>query len=137
MSPQSFFAPSVAVLDESLLAHPALIAKATVCILVSIMEGLPRALMEAAGGGRPAVATDVVGNRDTLIDEETGFLVPLNDATALASRLEQLLGDGPLRRRLGEQARDHAARHFDEHIVTDRIIRVYDEILSVSRVAGA
>ena len=111
---------------------PALIARASVCVLVSIKEGVPRALIEAAAGGRPAVATDVVGSRDPLIDSETGFLVPLNDAVVFADRLEQLLGDADLRRRMGERALAHARKNFDERAITRRIIQVYDEALGLS-----
>jgi glycosyltransferase involved in cell wall biosynthesis len=115
---------------------PALIAQASVCVLVSNKEGLPRALLEAAAGGRPAVATDVMGSRDTLVDKTTGFLVPLNDCVALADRLQQLLDDEELRRSLGRQARSYAGEHFDERIVTDRIIGVYDELLGQAGSTG-
>jgi glycosyltransferase involved in cell wall biosynthesis len=70
-----------------------------------------------------------MGSRDTLVDNTTGFLVPLNDCVALADRLQQLLSHEELRRSLGQQARSYACEQFDERIVTDRIIRVYDELL--------
>lgn len=107
---------------------PALTSSAEVCVLISLKEGLPRALIEAAACGRPAVATDVVGNRDTVVDGKTGFLVPLGDAGALADKLEQLLTDEDLRRRIGAEAREHARQNFDERAVTDRIIAVFDEM---------
>lgn len=107
---------------------PSLTAKADVCVLVSIKEGQPRAIIEAAAAGRPMIATDVVGNRDTLTDGTTGFLVPLDDATALADKIEWLLSDAELRALVGLQARKYALKHFDERVVIDKIIDVYNKI---------
>lgn len=116
---------------------PALTAAAEVCVLPSLKEGLPRAIIEAAACARPMVATNVVGNRDTIIDGVTGFLVPLDDAAAMAGRLAMLLADAGLRRRIGQAALAHARQHFDERAVTERIIALYDELagakLSVRR----
>jgi len=105
---------------------PALIANATICVLVSLKEGLPRGIIETAASGRVMVATDVVGNRDTMIDGETGFLVPLNDAEALADKIEWLLSDAELRTRIGLQARKYVLKRFDEKVVTEKIIDVYN-----------
>jgi glycosyltransferase involved in cell wall biosynthesis len=108
---------------------PQLIANADVCVLVSIKEGLPRVIIEAAAAGRPMIATDVVGNRDTLVNGETGFLVPLNNPVALADRLERLLGDPELQNRIGQQARIYARQHFDEQTITKHIIAIYDQLV--------
>ena len=107
---------------------PKLLGKASICVLTSFREGLPRGIIEAAAAGRPMVATNVRGSRDALVDGVTGFFVPLNDTVALADRLEQLLLDAKLRRRIGQQARAYAREQFDEKKVTDRIIAVYDEL---------
>src|SRR5204862_7010979 len=107
---------------------PALTARATACVRASLKEGLPRALMEAAAAGRPAVATDVGGNREVIVDGVTGFLVPVGDAEALADRLARLLGDPALCRRLGAAARARAARLYDERAVTERILTVYRDL---------
>lgn len=107
---------------------PELTAAADVCVLTSVKEGLPRAVIEAAVCGRPMVATDVLGSRNAIVNGQTGFLVPLNDATALADRLQTLLTDKGLRHRLGQTGRRYALEHFDERAVTDRIIELYDRI---------
>jgi len=109
---------------------PDLIARASVCVLTSWLEGLPRAVIEAAAAGRPVVATDVVGTRSLMRDGETGFLVPYDDVGALADRLGQLLSDRSLRERMGGQARAYARLNFDERVVVDRIRVVYDDVLA-------
>jgi glycosyltransferase involved in cell wall biosynthesis len=111
---------------------PRLTADSDVCVLTSLKEGLPRAIIEAGACARPIVATDVIGSRDAVVDGETGFLVPLGDAEALADRVEQLLTDPTLRHRMGRASRVHAEANFDERCVTDRILDVYDDARSRS-----
>src|SRR5207247_1542928 len=76
-------------------------APADVAVLTSVKEGIPRALMQAMAVGVPVVATDVKGNREVVLNGETGFLVPLGDVPALAERLRTLLASPELRRGMG------------------------------------
>lgn len=115
---------------------PALIERASICLLTSVKEGLPRALIEAAACARPVVATDVIGSREVVVDGVTGFLVPLHDAVALADRIERLLTNAELWRRMSEQARAHAWRQFDERVIAERILALYDEVLAPCRSGG-
>ena len=62
---------------------PDLMAAADAFVLPSRWEGLPMVLLEAASAGLPVVATDVGGNAEVVVDQETGFLVPPDDAEAL------------------------------------------------------
>ena len=63
--------------------------------------------------GRAVVAADrPSGPAELIRPEHNGLLVPVEDASALATALERLLGDAPLRERLGDAARD-IAREFD------------------------
>jgi glycosyltransferase involved in cell wall biosynthesis len=109
---------------------PKLIAEADVCALVSLKEGLPRAIIEAGACARPVVATDVVGNRDAVAHGDTGFLVPLGDAQALAQRLAELIGNRRLRHYMGRTGREFAEAHFDERLITERIVQIYEEVLA-------
>lgn len=73
-------------------------------------EGWGISNLEAAACGTATVASDSPGLRDSVVDGETGFLVPHGDVDALADRLGLLLGDPVLRDRLGVQARAFAER---------------------------
>jgi glycosyltransferase involved in cell wall biosynthesis len=79
------------------------------------IEGLPRVLMEAAAMGKPAVATNTRGCRDVIQDGETGVLVRMKDAEALASAIMDLLSDKEKAQRMGRAARKRAAM-FDERL---------------------
>lgn len=86
-------------------------------------EGMPVALIEAQVAGLPAVATDVVGNRDVVVDGETGFVV--RDEDAMSQALGRLISDGGLRRRLGERARALALQRFNLARMVDGHLRLY------------
>ena len=77
-------------------------------------EGMPRALLEAAASARPLVVTDVPGCRHFVRDGVEGFVVPPEDADALANALERLARDPDLRRRMGEAARLRLLHGFTE-----------------------
>ena len=104
-------------------------AQASVVCLPSYREGLPKALMEGAACSRALVTADVPGCREVVRHEETGLLVPVRDASALASALRRLLRDPALRRRLGEGARRLAVAEFAQEKVVERTLLVYRELL--------
>ena len=116
---------------------PELTAASDVAVLTSVKEGIPRALMQAAAVGVPVVATDVKGTREVVVNAQTGFLVPLGDAEALAERLGRLLDDAELRRQMGTRAAQYAREHFDEEQVVQRLLRVYRNALFARGLADA
>ena len=93
---------------------PAYLAAADVLALTTVYEGNARVLAEAAAAGRPAVTADVSGSRDTVLDGESGYVVPVRDARAFADRLGRVLDDPELARRMGERARQHVLEQYDE-----------------------
>ncbi|AFY66313.1 glycosyltransferase family 4 protein [Geitlerinema sp. PCC 7407] len=78
-------------------------------------DGLPTVLLEAMALGTPCVATDVTGIPEVVQPEITGLLVPQGDAAALATALERLLQDAPLRTALAARARENLEAQFDIH----------------------
>ncbi|HUD51271.1 glycosyltransferase family 4 protein [Parvibaculum sp.] len=102
---------------------------AIICLPSYYREGAPRALIEAAAIGRPAVTTDWVGCRDVVVDGETGLLVPVRNVEALAAALRRLIEDRDLRERMGEAARFRAEDHFSNALAIERMFSVYDEVL--------
>ena len=107
------------------------LAETDIATLVSMREGIPRAVLEAMASGLPVVATDVPGTREAVRHGETGFLVPANDAEALAGALALLIEEPGLRRSLGRRARARAVADFDEQTIIDALEHAYREVLSV------
>ena len=76
-------------------------------------------ICEASASGLPVVATDVGGVRETVIDGETGLLVPRNDPESLAAALVSLIEDPQRRGAMGHAGREMvAARYRWEDCVT-------------------
>ena len=103
-----------------------------VFVLSTHWEGLPLAVVEAMRQGRPVIATDVDGMQEVVRDGETGFLVPHEDAPALADRLLALLGDPALAGRLGAAGRRSAEVTFGEERFAGEIRDLYHEVLGTA-----
>jgi len=97
-------------------------------VLPSYREGFPRAAMEAAASGLPIIATDVRGCRQVVDHEITGLLVPVRDATALATALAELVSDPARRKTMGKAAVARAEDHFDERRVVDLVMDTYRHV---------
>ena len=82
---------------------------ASVLVLPSRSEGLPRIVIEAFCRGRPVVGTCAGGTPDIVEDGVSGLLVPAEDPRALADALGRALDDRALLERLAEGARASAA----------------------------
>jgi glycosyltransferase involved in cell wall biosynthesis len=96
-------------------------------------EGMPRALLEAAACARPLVVTDVPGCRHFVRDGVEGFVIPPEDAEALANALERLARDPELRLRMGEAARLRLLHGFTEAHVKHSLRATYSSMLRNGR----
>ncbi|MDX1494217.1 MAG: glycosyltransferase family 4 protein [Longimicrobiales bacterium] len=81
-----------------------LLREAWIHVLTSPKEGWGISSIEAAACGTPTVASDAPGLRESVVDGETGLLVPHGDVDALAAALERLITQPELRKRMGEGA---------------------------------
>jgi glycosyltransferase involved in cell wall biosynthesis len=84
---------------------PEYLRKADLFVLPSLIEGHPKALLEAMSIGIPCVGTNVPGTRDLLSDEETGILCSSTEPEALLQGLRRCLRDQDKARHLGNTAR--------------------------------
>lgn len=95
-------------------------------------EGLPKSLIEAAAVGRPIVTTRSVGCKEAVEDGYNGFLVPVKDSHAVASRLSLLLEDKELRQTLGKNSRLLAEKYFSMEEVVNKHLKIYRHLLAAS-----
>ncbi len=97
-------------------------------------EAFGRVAVEAQAMGRPVIATDHGGSRETVIPGATGWLVPPGDAAALAATLEKALSIGPAARaELAAEARRHVIEHFTVAHMTEPTIALYSDLLGQQR----
>lgn len=106
-------------------------------VMSSEFEGLSVALLEAASTGLPAVVTDVGGNAEVVIDEETGYLVPPGNPAQLAAAMRNVMDFPPDRWQLfSGAARRHVIETFRFPIVMDKWVNLYVELTEDARTSG-
>jgi len=96
--------------------------------LPSYSEGTPRSVLEAMAMAKPVVTTDVRGCRQTVDDGVNGFLVPPRDSRKLATAIETLIADAPLRIRMGRAGRKKAIELFSNDVVIPQILDLYSQL---------
>ena len=109
-----------------------LLADADVFVSASRGEGMPVAVLEAMACRRAVVATRVGGLAETVVDEVTGLLVDADDAPALGVALTRLVGDAPLRQRLGQAG----AARVAESYLADQMVTSYERLYRDALEAG-
>ena len=87
--------------------------------------------LEAMACGKPVVCTQL-NNGVNVVNKAgiTGFAVPVRDAAALAQALNELLNDGTLRSKLGQQAKTHAINGYSLSSMSNRHLALYHMLLS-------
>ena len=92
-------------------------------------EGTPYHLVKAAACGRPIVASDVPGCRELVTDGSEGFLVPPEDAPALAEAFVKLAADPVLLPTMGAAARARILHGYLERDITEAAKAFYSDML--------
>ena len=100
-----------------------------VYVCSSASEGLPLCILEAMVAARPVVATNVGGNPEMVLHNETGLLVPPANATALAWSVNLLLQD----RHLARQMCLNAQRLVYQRFTLRHMVESYEELYHVAR----
>lgn len=99
-----------------------------VFVVASREEGLPLAMLEAMALGRPVVATTAGGIPEVIAHGENGILVPIDDPSALASAVTDLLGSPEEAARLGEAGRRTVEERFSSRETARRYVEVYRRV---------
>ncbi len=93
-------------------------------------EGFGRVAAEAGAMGRPMIASNHGGARETVLPGVTGWLTTPSDAGELAAAIEAALDlDGETRTELGMAARAHVIQNFSKASMTAATLAVYNELL--------
>ncbi|RKY02824.1 glycosyltransferase family 4 protein [Candidatus Poribacteria bacterium] len=98
--------------------------------LCSSAEGMPLVVLEAMATGLPVVASKVQGIEELVSDGVSGFLIDdPSDVEAIAEKLAELIDDGELRLRIGEEAL-RAVEKYDWSNIAERYLRIYKVVAS-------
>ncbi len=95
----------------------------SVYVLPSYREGTPRTVLEAMAMGRAVITTDAPGCRETVIDGETGFLVPVMDSKAVADKMIEFIETPELVGAMGNASYEYCKTKFDVNKINKDMIK--------------
>ena len=104
-------------------------AAADVFCMPSYREGFGLSVIEAAACGVPAVASNIYGLSDAVVDGVTGLLYTPGSVDGLARSVRLLLGNEALRQSMGDRARSRVHERFSEVRLTDALLRFLTDIV--------
>ncbi len=107
---------------------PDLLRAADFLLLPSTHEGLPIAILEAQATRVPVLAAPTAGIPEVISDGETGFLIAATDAEGYAHRMEQLLTNPEIGRRLADAAFQRTTREYNWQSFCRRIAELYEDL---------
>lgn len=99
-------------------------------------EALGRVVLEAMALGKPVIATDAGGPRETIEDGTTGLLVPPKDFRSLAEAMARLLSDMSAAREMGARGKRRAADLYTLTQNVEKVQQLYHEVLEQRATGG-
>lgn len=92
-------------------------------------EGVPRSILEALSVGLPIITTDAPGCRETVINEENGFLIPTQNLEALIKAMEFFITNTEKLVEMGLKSREYAEKRFDVNLINNDLLDVIKGVL--------
>lgn len=97
--------------------------------LPSLWEAMSVSVLEAMEKGKPVVVTDVGENRHVIENGVNGFVVPPKDVYLMAQKLELLIKDSELRKKMGARAREKIYKHCNVEQMVTKYERLYESLI--------
>lgn len=111
-----------------------LYAVAEICLYPSTTgEPFGLTMLESLASGKPMIVTNSGGMPEIIQDGINGYIVPVKDYEAIATKVVTLLDDEALRARIGATGRKFAELRFTKKIMADNTIKIYRQVLGVKR----
>lgn len=98
------------------------IAECSVYVLPSYREGTPRTVLEAMAMARPIITSDAPGCRETVVDGDNGFLVPVKSVDQLVDAMLKFIEEPHLISQMGERSRQIAEEKYDVEKVNEHML---------------
>ena len=98
--------------------------KATIFVLPSYREGLPKAALEAASTGMPLILTDVPGCRECVEDNVNGYLVREKDSNDLISKMEKIILNRETIKPMGMSSRHIIEKKFSLNLISQEFLKL-------------
>jgi glycosyltransferase involved in cell wall biosynthesis len=108
---------------------PQLLAAFDIYVLPTLREGGPPiSALEAMSTSCPVILSDYSCNLEAVENNVNGFIVPMQNSTALKNKIELLINDQNLRKKLGQSARKKVLENFSLKNNISKIERLYEEL---------
>lgn len=91
-------------------------------------EGMPNAVLEAMAWGLPVIATESGGLPSMIGNDETGYLVPMRDSSALSNRIQYLQSNEGERTRIGTNARQYVQEYHSWESICSELEQHYQRV---------
>jgi glycosyltransferase involved in cell wall biosynthesis len=98
-------------------------------VCTSVIEGMSNALLEAMAQGLPVVATAVGGNKENVVNGETGYLLPARNPQALAEKILNLINNPYLIAKMVEAGKKRIASEYALDKMIERMETLYTNLL--------
>jgi glycosyltransferase involved in cell wall biosynthesis len=108
---------------------PCLLCASDVFLHTSKREAHPRSIIEAMAAGLPVVAFGVGGVAETVVDRETGYLLPAGDVSGMADAVLSLLKVPAQAAQMGQRGRERVQRRFTAASTAAQVEQIIDELL--------
>lgn len=107
---------------------PEILSKSDLLLLTSRNEAFPMVVLEAMASKLPVIATDCGGTNESIINNETGFIIPVNDPVAISSKILELYYNTEKRINFGKNGFIQFKNKFEIQKVVNEIEEILDNI---------
>lgn len=97
-------------------------------VFPSLAESFGKVLVQAGAAGLPSVASATTGAQEIIQDNQTGFIVPINNKEKTIEKIMTLLKNEKLAKQMGEKAKQYVQENFDGEVNTQKIIQLWQEL---------
>lgn len=113
----------------AIIADADLVLAPSVTSLDGDCEGIPVSLMESMAKGLPVISTYHSGIPELIEDGVSGYLVPEKEVEALATKLNYLLTNPEIGRRMGLAGRKTVETDYNIEILSDLLVEIYQQLI--------
>lgn len=100
-----------------------------VCVLATFTEGISNAIMEYMALGKPVIATKGGGTNEIVQNEETGFLINPQNPTELSEKINLILNNNDLRKKLGNRGKQRIIESFSINNMVNSYLYIYKRLI--------
>jgi glycosyltransferase involved in cell wall biosynthesis len=112
---------------------PAILKQADICVLSSLQESFPYAIMEAQIAGKPVVVTDAGGLPEVVTHGQTGLISQKGNNESLYRNIRKLLEDEYLRTTLASNAQNYGIEKWALETMISKTQAIYEQVIKIKQ----